>query len=551
MGIFFLVFIGGGIILLEEKIYAAGVITPIEGGTGAEGADREFGDGIIDIPTGGLVIADEFVNIVDPNFRAILNANLGKVANAPILKSELAEIEYLDIEGEGQLINISGIEYCTGAWSVSFDNCYVDTNQLYLLDSLPELAMLYFWDNHVTDFSFLKNLGDTLEGIKVTNETNFKTNLLDMIPYLPFLEDFYTNGMVTDWSFISKLPSGCELYGYDEYYYQYDMEIIMGDPNSNCYYINPVKDHNGNPVAPLESSFYSYDPTTNEIKVTSWGNHTIHYEFDIVNPKGETQRIKYYIYVKENKSYKSLLSGGSIEVGQSIVLTADTSMFGSNENITYQWYKNNKKIAGATGSSLVINNAQESDAGKYHVSMVSEHKIVCSQKALFHVGGVKPLAVDFLVNNSKENQIAYVGQSFPCTAIPSGGTYDYVLNFHFERPDSWTSVVICYSTHTYSYCFENPGKYVLCVIAADDGDVRVKSNEVIVNVYNYMNASFNINGISEDRIVCTGDVLSFNVNATGGSEKYTYTYKAYNKDTGAWYTLAQNSPVLLRCRRIL
>ncbi|MBQ0740715.1 hypothetical protein J9332_41210, partial [Aquimarina celericrescens] len=53
----------------------------------------------------------------------------------------------------------------------------------------------------------------------------------------------------------------------------------------------------------------------------------------------------------------------SIEKGQPITLTSSdlTSI-----NNTYQWYKNNIPISGATNKNLVISNATDTDAGVYH-----------------------------------------------------------------------------------------------------------------------------------------------------------------------------------------
>ena len=538
MGVFFLVFIGGGIILLEEKIYAAGVITPIEGGTGAEGVDRDFGDGIIDIPTGGLVIADEFINIPDLNLRAIINEELGHDPKLPVLKRELESLTSLDIDYDGA-INLTGIEYCINLEWIAFYDCTIDPNQLSLISGLPAVDYLIIHDTNITDFSFLLNYADTLVYFSYSNGRNLNTNVGSILPHLPLLKEVNISGCVTDWSFVSKLHAGCEINDSQEKLFMFDLEWIVSDSNRNYYIPNMVKDHNGNPVAPKESYYYEYIPATNEIKITGLSNFDLDYEFDIVNPSGGVQKVKCYINVVQNNNAVSVLNGAQVAVGQSVVLTPDTSAFGANEIISYQWYKADERIPGATGSTFTINNAQESDSEKYYVVMCSRSKIVCSQRPVVLVGGAKPLAVEFFVNGSKNSQIAYVGQYIQSNCIPTGGTYEYDYYYACKYPDC--TLLLGSNSKTHKYVFNEKGQYKLFVRVEDDAGSSVDSNAIIVNVYYRLAATFSVNGIPENKIVYEGDALKFIANATGGSEKYTYTYKVYNKDTGIWYTLAQNS----------
>ena len=176
MGIFFLVFIGGGIIFLEEETYAAGVITPLEGEIGDNNVDREFGDGNIILPEGGLVLADEFINIPDLNLRAIINEELGHDPKLPVLKRELESLTSLDIDYDGA-INLTGIEYCINLEWIAFYDCTIDPNQLSLISGLPAVDYLIMRDTNITDFSFLLNYADTLVYFSYSNGRNLNTNV--------------------------------------------------------------------------------------------------------------------------------------------------------------------------------------------------------------------------------------------------------------------------------------------------------------------------------------------------------------------------------------
>ena len=59
----------------------------------------------------------------------------------------------------------------------------------------------------------------------------------------------------------------------------------------------------------------------------------------------------------------------NLSIGSSVTLSVKTI---DNINISYQWFKNNISIVGATGKELVLTNLGESDYAKYHVIISSD-----------------------------------------------------------------------------------------------------------------------------------------------------------------------------------
>ena len=65
-------------------------------------------------------------------------------------------------------------------------------------------------------------------------------------------------------------------------------------------------------------------------------------------------------------------------IGESVQLTVEATAV---SNLTYQWYKNNVAITGATSKTLSLSNIQKTDAGAYKVSLMTIGKTLISNTA--------------------------------------------------------------------------------------------------------------------------------------------------------------------------
>lgn len=57
------------------------------------------------------------------------------------------------------------------------------------------------------------------------------------------------------------------------------------------------------------------------------------------------------------------------------------------QNITYQWYKNEKPLSSKQNSTLHVKKSAISDAGYYHCKALTAEEIAVSNKALVSVKG--------------------------------------------------------------------------------------------------------------------------------------------------------------------
>ncbi|HQL80272.1 MAG TPA: immunoglobulin domain-containing protein, partial [Verrucomicrobiota bacterium] len=106
-------------------------------------------------------------------------------------------------------------------------------------------------------------------------------------------------------------------------------------------------------------------------------------------------------------------------VGQTVALggSATFSVVAASNPQSYQWRLNGVNIAGATTSSLTVNNVQESDAGAYTVEVANGVGPVVSAAAVLEVLGMPPV-----VTTQPASQTNQVGGTVSFTVAADGQT---------------------------------------------------------------------------------------------------------------------------------
>lgn len=116
-------------------------------------------------------------------------------------------------------------------------------------------------------------------------------------------------------------------------------------------------------------------------------------------------------------------SNQSVAAGQPATFSVAAT---SSASISYQWYKNDVAIAGATGPSYVITSAQTGDAGTYRVRVSSSGGVADSSSVTLTVtgGNVGPSA---RLSNLSVRTTMDAGQTLIVGTVVSGGTRDILV----------------------------------------------------------------------------------------------------------------------------
>lgn len=107
--------------------------------------------------------------------------------------------------------------------------------------------------------------------------------------------------------------------------------------------------------------------------------------------------------------------------------------------LSYQWLFNGVEIAGATGASYQMSNAQLEDSGSYSVVITDDTSSISSNSAVLTVEGPRQLALSWSVPTQREN-----GESLPLDEI--GG---YVLEYGQDSANLEHRVEITDPSETY------------------------------------------------------------------------------------------------------
>lgn len=95
-------------------------------------------------------------------------------------------------------------------------------------------------------------------------------------------------------------------------------------------------------------------------------------------------------------------SGGLYTAGANVTLSVTAS---GTEPITYQWQRNGTNLAGATSSSLTLNNIQPGDAGSYTVAVSNSDTPVVSNPAVIEVRPAGPITSDLVAHLKMDGNV--------------------------------------------------------------------------------------------------------------------------------------------------
>ena len=192
------------------------------------------------------------------------------------------------------------------------------------------------------------------------------------------------------------------------------------------------------------------DRNESSLKVANAGFNSVgNYTVDVSNYAGSVESAAVSLNVVQSVTIESQPESGEISEGESRSLSVVA--VGSSP-ISYQWKLNGAAIIGANSSSLVINNAQGSDAGSYTVDITNPAGTKTSNEAIIVVNAppsivniVKDISVqegasfNLWVSTSGANPISYQWKK-DGVVIPAG-----ISNFYriFNATTASAGVYTC------------------------------------------------------------------------------------------------------------
>ncbi len=300
------------------------------------------------------------------------------------------DLESVKIAPENAASNMEAIATLSGLESLSLYNTGLENEHLSMFDNLNSLKWLIVSDNNLTSAEFLVSHKDTLTCVALRGNPISDSAPLGELTELVRVE---INGtQITDFSFLSKLPNltsqsmrneewktdrptAPRLSITDSYHAGTEVYMIQ----------NPFKDANGNLIAPEESEEYSYDEATGEIAVSTsnlsslWPTN-IRFPYTYTTAKGEELVARPYIALTLTKLLGIITQPEDVTIMEGERATLSVLASGSG-TLSYQWYKGDDAIFGATSSSFTISNATLSDAGSYTVVVTDKNGSVTSESA--------------------------------------------------------------------------------------------------------------------------------------------------------------------------
>lgn len=163
----------------------------------------------------------------------------------------------------------------------------------------------------------------------------------------------------------------------------------------------------------------------------------------------------------------------SVKQGKSVTLTVEVA---SNVPVSFQWFKDGVVIPGATNSSLVLINANESTAADYTVSVTANGDPVFSDPAtVTYIPPATVLDSDYLP--------AAIDSSLPAILLPDGDfvsiTGNTSIGFNLVRFDPAGNLIASQAlTYTLTGTYSVPG---FRLYTAPDGSFYLSGNFEVVN----------------------------------------------------------------------
>ncbi|MFN3405298.1 MAG: gliding motility-associated C-terminal domain-containing protein [Cytophagaceae bacterium] len=216
-------------------------------------------------------------------------------------------------------------------------------------------------------------------------------------------------------------------------------------------------------------------------------------------------------------------------IGQPLTLTTSASGSGT---VTYQWYKDNVLIPGATSATYSVATATSAHGGTYYAAINSDCGPVNSQNAVVTMNGVT-------INTHPQNLTVCEGDNVSFNVAATGfGTLSYV----WQVDNSGTYVNIPSSNNaTIGYPSANvamAGTYR--VLIRDNNSCEIASSPATLTV----NSGVNFASHPQNRELCAGEALNLSITTTGaGSATYQWNLNgnAIAGATGTSYSVASST----------
>ena len=135
---------------------------------------------------GVSVNVEEGVNIPDPNFRKLINNELGHSEDAAVTAEDMKEITYLSINGSSDVADIEGIQYAVNLESLNMTGDIKSVDKIAGLTKLRRLTIA--GNNLLRDLSLLGSKPD-LTLLDVNNCTNLTSLAGITVENYPKLEE--------------------------------------------------------------------------------------------------------------------------------------------------------------------------------------------------------------------------------------------------------------------------------------------------------------------------------------------------------------------------
>jgi hypothetical protein len=192
-------------------------------------------------------------------------------------------------------------------------------------------------------------------------------------------------------------------------------------------------------------------------------------------------------------------------VGDDVTLTVSAS---GSAPLSYQWFKNNILIGGATSSSLLLTNIQTGDAGTYKVTVSNDCVDVATS-----TDAVVTVKTPVSISGQPTSTSACVGQPYSFSVTASGTA---TLTYQWRKNGSPIGGATSASYSVLSADFADDGALFSCAVTNDCGTL-ISSNGVLT-----VKEPVSITGQPTGATVCEGDPISLSVRATGTA---TITYQ--------------------------
>ena len=213
-----------------------------------------------------------------------------------------------------------------------------------------------------------------------------------------------------------------------------------------------------------------------------------------------------------------------MDIGQSIIFTSSISA--GNPPYSYQWYRNDSGVSGATGSTWTFT---PTSTGSYKVYLYVTDVLYRVQSNIVTNITVYPQPV---VTISPTSVNMTVGGTQQFTSAVAGGLAPYTYQWYYSNGTALAGA----TASTLAYKANQTGTYTIYLNATDSTNYKAKSNNATINVYSQPTVTISPTSVK----MYFGQTQTFNSSVSGGYAPYTYQWflndTAVSGATGSTWT---------------